>query len=400
MSSSDGFISSASAGNISSRLTSVLSHLSKKHRVVVCRDLGPDVMPLLRERNDIELVEWGKDNVAPPRDWVLQNVRGAAGVLIVFSEKASAILLLIAWKALLNTYSQIDAEFLEAAGPSLKVVSTMSVGYEHVSLPDLAKHGVKLGYTPDVLTDAVADICVMLALMAGRNAGEGLSLVKQGKWPTWSPFVMCGPQTSTVNSSLSTLQRPSRTAGFLGFGRIAQATLSRLVPFGVTDCIYTSNSSSSNSLSKSSRDTEILASHSPHLRSLKPASLDELARKSDILFVLAPGGPMTYHVVNEEFLRKMQKHAVLVNGARGTLVDSDALAKALREKWIWGAGLDVVEGEPNIKEDHPLLKEPRCNVLPHIGSATFETRIQMATLAVRNVLAGVLEEPMPAQLDV
>ncbi|THV07144.1 hypothetical protein K435DRAFT_772839 [Dendrothele bispora CBS 962.96] len=383
MSTSDGSISSA-AGGTNTRLTTVLSHLSKKPRVVVCRDLGPDVMPLLRERNDIELVEWGKDNQAPPRDWLLQNVRGAAGLLIVFSEK-------------------IDAEVLEAAGPSLKVVSTMSVGYEHVQISDLAKYGVKLGYTPDVLTDAVADICVMLALMASRNAGESMSLVKQSKWPTWSPFVMCGPQTGTVNSPLSTIQRPSRTAGFLGFGRIAQATLSRLIPFGITDCIYTSNpsssTSSSSSSSKSSRDTQILSSHSPRLRSLKSVSLDELARQSDILFILAPGGPKTYHVVNEEFLKKMQKHAVLVNGARGTLVDSDALAKALREKWIWGAGLDVVEGEPDIKEDHPLVKEPRCNVLPHIGSASFETRIQMATLAVRNVLAGVLGEEMPAELD-
>lgn len=93
---------------------------------------------------------------------------------------------------------------------------------------------------------------------------------------------------------------------------------------------------------------------------MRCVDLDELARESDAVFVLAPGGPSTYHVVNEGFLRKMKKTAVLVNAARGTLVDSDALAKALREKWIWGAGVDVVEGEPNITQDHPLVKEPRC----------------------------------------
>ncbi|KAK7439784.1 hypothetical protein VKT23_017358 [Stygiomarasmius scandens] len=383
MSSSDGSISSSPSGSTNTRLTNILSHLtSKKPRVVVCRDMGPDVMPLLRERRDIELVEWGKDNEAPPRDWVLQNVRGAAGVLIVFSEK-------------------VDAEFLEAAGPSLKVVSTMSVGYEHVQVSELAKHNVKLGYTPDVLTDAVADICVMLALMATRNAAESMWLVKQGKWPVWSPFVMCGPQTGTVRSPLSTLQRPSKTVGFLGFGRIAQATLARMIPFGVTDCIYTSNPESSSSQNKyAARDAELLKTHSPTLRSLKSVPLPVLAGQSDILFILAPGGSKTYHLINEEFLRQMKPTSVLVNGARGTLIDSDALAKALREKWIWGAGLDVIEGEPDVKEDHVLNKEPRCAILSHIGSATFETRIQMATLAVKNVLAGVFGEEMPAELNV
>jgi len=140
-----------------------------------------------------------------------------------------------------------------------------------------------------------------------------------------------------------------------------------------------------------------------------------------VLFVLAPGGEDTRHVVNVDFLRKMKKHAVLVNAARGTLVDSDALTRALREEWIWGAGLDVVEGEPWISADHPLVREPRyiydvpsvspnglllfvlycrCVVIPHIGSATFETRLGMVNLAARNALAGIDEEAMPAELDV
>ncbi len=144
--------------------------------------------------------------------------------------------------------------------------------------------------------------------------------------------------------------------------------------------------------------------------------LDELARESDALFILAPGGPSTYHVVDEGFLRKMKKTAVLVNAARGSLVDSDALAKALREKWIWGAGVDVVEGEPNVTQDHPLVKEPRlvffsmselflinlilssCVVIPHIGSASTEARIGMATLAVENAIAVVTGKPMPHEL--
>ena len=144
---------------------------------------------------------------------------------------------------------------------------------------------------------------------------------------------------------------------------------------------------------------------------------DTLARESDILFVLAPGGPSTYHIVDETFLKKMKRSAILVNPSRGTLVDSDALDRALDEGWLWAAGLDVVEGEPQIDDSHPLVKHPRhvncvtdqfvvysnlnsrCVILPHIGSATLETRLGMATLTVQNAIAGIFDEPMPAQLD-
>jgi len=289
----------------------------------------------------------------------------------------------------------VNAELLDAAGPSLKVVSTMSVGYEHIHVQELAKRNIRIGYTPNVLTDAVADISVMLALMAGRNANETMGIVREGLWPKfiWAPFALCGPQLSTFGNSLS------RTVGFLGFGRISQATLKRLIPFGVTDCIYSSNPNSS-SPSKKERDDALLKHYLPQLKSLRKVDIDTLARESDVLFVLAPGGPSTRHLVNEEFLSKMKKHSVVVNAGRGTVVDSDALAKALREKWIWGAGIDVVEGEPNVGKDHPLVKEPRCNMLPHIGSASFETRLAMATLAVDNCLAAIAGQGMPAELDV
>ncbi|KAK0492575.1 hypothetical protein EDD18DRAFT_462499 [Armillaria luteobubalina] len=368
--------SRSSIGSIVSvnvRLTDVMSHLSTtKPRVVICRNLGPDVMPLLEGRSDVEVVVWPEDSSCD-RAWLLEQVKGAAGVLLMFPEKA-------------------DKSLFEAAGPNLRVVSTMSVGYEHIDLTELTNRGVKLGYTPDVLTDAVADVTVMLALMAGRNAGSTIDLVQSGQWPKfrWAPFAFCGPQISTLPSS------PERTVGFLGFGRISQATLKRLIPFGITSCIYTS---SPNSLPAHERDSAILSQY-PTLRTLRRVDSDELARSSDVLFVLAPGGESTKHLINEEFLRKMKKHSVLVNASRGTLVDSDALAKALKEGWIWGAGLDVVEGEPNITLDHPLVKEPRCVILPHIGSASIETRIDMATLAVNNLLAGVFGEEMPAQLKV
>lgn len=147
---------------------------------------------------------------------------------------------------------------------------------------------------------------------------------------------------------------PTRTVGFIGFGRIAQATLARLVAFGITHCLYSSNPSSPTNVQ---RDAELQKKH--NLRAVSRVDLDELARESDVLIVLAPGGPATYHIVNEALLRKMKKTSILVNAGRGSLVDSDALGRALREGWIWAAGLDVVEGEPNVPKDHPLVKEPK-----------------------------------------
>jgi glyoxylate/hydroxypyruvate reductase len=220
---------------------------------------------------------------------------------------------------------------------------------------------------PFNITYLVADLSVMLALMASRNAAETISVVQNGEvhapnvphklilnlpeqWPNrhWSPFGFCGPQLSV--SSVS----PTRTIGFIGFGRISKATLKRLVPFGVTHCVYYSNPLSP---PKPLLDAELKTMHG--LQSVKRVDLDELAKESDFVFVLAPGGDKTRHLVNAEFLRKMKKTAIVVNTSRGTLVDSNALAAALRHGLIWGAGLDVVEGEPEITADHPLVKEPR-----------------------------------------
>lgn len=127
-----------------------------------------------------------------------------------------------------------------------------------------------------------------------------------------------------------------------------------MVPFGITHCLYTSNPASPPNLA---RDAALLSRHK--LKEVKRVETDELARESDVIFVLAPGGEKTKHLVNEAFLSKMKKTSVIVNASRGTLVDSQALAKALREGWIWGAGLDVVEGEPDITIEHPLLQERR-----------------------------------------
>lgn len=170
----------------------------------------------------------------------------------------------------------------------------------------------------------------------------------------WGPFTLCGPQIGTTDHK----EKPY-TVGFLGFGRIAQATLRRLAPFGITRCIYT-NTSSLDSLGPDEPTSEdIRLTRTLEIKHVYAVPLSYLAKESDLVIVLAPGGRQTHHIVDKTFLKAMKATSVLVNTSRGTLVDTDALVLALQEKWIWGAGLDVIEGEPHIKADHPLLKQPR-----------------------------------------
>jgi len=331
-------------------------------------------MEILNSRDDLEVVLWPEDRQAP-REWLLENIKGSVAVIINSSEK-------------------VDAEFFDATGPELKTVSTVSVGFEHISKPIAASRSIRIGYTPSVLTDAVADTTILLLLLASRNGGPCVSLVQSGQWPqfNWSPFAFTGPQLSL--SPACPFGSPTRTVGFIGFGRIAQAVLARLAGFGITHCLFTSNP---NSKPRSDIEIDLQAKH--RLLMVKHSDLDEIARESDFVIILAPGGADTHHIINESFLRKMKKTSILVNAARGTLVDSDALAKALKERWIFAAGLDVVEGEPNIGADHPLVKEEKCVILPHIGSATTEARVGMTVTAVRNALAVLDGGEMPAELS-
>ncbi|KAJ7183818.1 hypothetical protein C8R46DRAFT_1159194 [Mycena filopes] len=335
-----------------------------RRKIVVCTDLGP-AATLLTARNDIDVISW-TENRCCDRAWLLQNITGAVGIVVCFQ-------------------NAVDRELVDAAGPNLRVVSTISVGHEHIDLKVMAARNIQVGFTPDILTDAVADSAVMLALMATRRAGQTYSF-----WPSfyWTPFALCGPQLSTTAFS------PTRTVGFLGFGRIAHAVLKRLAAFGITHCIYTPRPGAPD---QSARDAQLCAAHG--LVSVRPVDLRTLARDSDALFVLAPGGTATHHLINADFLRQMRPTSVLVNNGRGSVVNSVALAQALAEGWIWGAGLDVVDEEPRVGPEHPLVREPRCVVLPHIGSAASETRTEMATLTARNVLAGVMGEPLPVALD-
>jgi len=279
---------------------------------------------------------------------------------------------------------QVNEELLQAAGDQLKVIASFSVGTDHVGRDALKKRNIRLGYTPTCLTDAVADLTIMLILMAQRRGGESMAKVIKGEWPQmpWHPLLMTGPQ---IRGS---------TVGFLGFGRIAQASLQRLLPFGIKRAIYLT----------SKPGQPVKDDHFGLIKSasilIEPAkSADELASESDVVIVGCSLTPSTKHLVSTDFFKKMKRLAVVVNIARGPVIDTDALVKALDEEQIFGAGLDVIENEPNIQADHPILKQPRCVLVPHIGSATIETREQMATESVKNLLAGLTGKAMVNEVE-
>lgn len=281
----------------------------------------------------------------------------------------------------------VDTELLEATGDQLKVIATFTAGTDHVDLEALKKRNIRLGYITDCLSDAVADLTVMLVLMAQRRGGEAMLKVKEGEWPQlpWHPSLMTGPQIRGA------------TVGFLGFGRIAQAALKRLIAFGIKRAIY--RTSKPGKPASGDYFDLITQSEQGHNIPIEVArNLDQLAGESDVIIVACALTPSTKHLVNASFLDRMKKTAVIVNIARGPVIDTEALVESLERNKIFGAGLDVIEAEPNIQADHPLLKQPRCVVLPHIGSATIETRNQMAIESVHNLLAGLRGENMVNEL--
>ncbi|KAF2788868.1 glyoxylate reductase [Melanomma pulvis-pyrius CBS 109.77] len=329
--------------------------MAQKHKVVVTRKLIAEAQNLLNTVPGLEVVQWPSEQPCE-RSWLLEHAKGAAGILLMLSDKC-------------------DEELVSKAGDQLKVIASFSVGIDHVDRKALKERHIRLGFTPTCLTDAVADLTVMLILMAQRRGGEAMGKVLAGEWPQmpWHPLLMTGPQIRGC------------TVGFLGFGRIAQATLKRLLPFGIKRAIYLT--------SKPGKPIKELEDQ-PGLATEAVGSIEQLAAESDVVIVGCPLTPDTKHIVNADFFSRMKKTAVLINIARGPVVDTDALVAALDGGQIFGAGLDVIENEPNIQADHPLLKQPRCVLMPHIGSATIETREDMAIESVKNLLAGLKGEAM------
>ncbi|MBI4592739.1 MAG: D-glycerate dehydrogenase [Candidatus Rokubacteria bacterium] len=259
--------------------------------------------------------------------------------------------------------SAIDEEVL-AAAPGLKVVANVAVGYNNIDVPAARRRGIVVTNTPDVLTETTADFAWTLLMAAARRVVEADQYARSGEWKAWKWDLLWGVDVH------------GKTLGILGFGRIGRAVARRALGFGMRVLYHDAVPADA------AVERELRATHTD------PAAL---LRESDFVTVHTPLLPETRHLIDEPALRSMKKTAILVNAARGPIVDEAALARALAERWIAGAGLDVFEEEPKI---HPgLLPLKNVVLAPHIASASHDTRLAMATLAVRNCLAVLDGKP-------
>lgn len=252
---------------------------------------------------------------------------------------------------------RIDEEVFRA-GSGLKVVSNYAVGYNNIDVALASKHGVVVTNTPDVLTACTADMAMSLLLATARRVVEGDELVRQGDWQGWGPMQLLGTEVTGA------------TIGFVGFGRIAQATMRRAAAFDMR-CLYWNRTRLSEADERSLNVTYV--------------PLDQLLPQCDFVSVHVALCDETKHLINRERLQSMKPSAILINTARGAVVDEAALVEALQAGWIGGAGLDVYEQEPAIHPGLPALKQ--TVLAPHLGSATMQTRTKMGELAVENCLA-------------
>lgn len=260
---------------------------------------------------------------------------------------------------------RVDEILLEKA-PRLKVVSNMAVGVDNIDLAACTRRGIPVGNTPGVLTDATADLTMALLLAIARQLPRSSADAREGLWQTWTP-------TGWLGADLS-----GATLGIIGMGKIGRAVAKRAKGFGLK--IAYADSSECPDLDPSLGATYL--------------SLDEVLRQSDFVSVHVPLMAETRGLIGEREMRLMKPTAYLVNAARGPIVDTQALVRALQEGWIAGAALDVTDPEPLPKE-HPLYTFPNCLVVPHIGSATYGTRKKMAELACLNLVAGLEGRRLP-----
>jgi glyoxylate reductase len=305
-------------------------------KVVVTGKIPAGGLERLKAEHDV--TAWESD-VAISRDELLRMVAGADAIVSLLTEK-------------------VDDELLDAAGPQLQSVSNVAVGYNNIDVPACEKRGVLVTNTPGVLTEATADIAMSLILMATRRLGEGERVIRAQEPWQWGMFYMLG------------MGIQGRQLGIVGMGQIGIATARRAKAFGM-NIAYTRRSP--------------LEDHVIEELDAKFMTMDELIESSDVLSLHCPYSPATHHLMSENQFARMKKTAFLINTARGPIVDEAALVAALKSGEIAGAGLDVFENEPAI---HPgLLELDNAVLIPHLGSATVETRAAMADIAATNALA-------------
>lgn len=260
---------------------------------------------------------------------------------------------------------KVDEDLLSQAA-NIKVVSNMAVGIDNIDVAACTKRGIPVGNTPGVLTEGTADLTMAILLAAARRLFEANQDARNGKWETWSPTGWLGKDLNGA------------TLGIIGMGQIGSAVAVRARGFGM-DIIFSDPNPNKELTDK---------------LGAKYVSFEQLLQESDFISLHVPLTPQTRHMINEDELNMMKPTALLINTSRGPIVNQDALIKGLREDWIAGAALDVTDPEP-LPPEHPLFNIPNCLILPHIGSATWNTRRNMAERACINLLAGLEGQRLP-----
>lgn len=312
--------------------------MAAKPRVFVTRRLPELGLQKIAAACDMEV--W-PDQLPPPYDVIRGKIKDCDGLVSLLTDK-------------------IDGPLLDTA-PKLKVVSNFAVGFNNIDIPAATERGIAVGNTPGVLTDATADMALMLLISAARRLVESVDDAKAGRWKTWEPVGWLGQDLA------------NRTVGIVGMGRIGSA-FARRCRFGWNMKVLYSDL-----YQNAAAEKEFGA---------QKVELDTLLKESDFVSVHTDLNEKTKGMFNANLFKKMKKTAVFINTARGPLVDQTALAEALRNGTIFSAGVDVTDPEP-LPPDHELYKLANCIIAPHIASATVQTRDEMARICAENVIAGI-----------
>ena len=314
-----------------------------KPKVFVARLIPDEGLAMLRDLVDMKV--W-QDELPPPRRVLLDEARQSDGLISLLTDK-------------------VDAELMDL-NPRLKVISNYAVGYDNIDIPAATARGIPIGNTPGVLTDTTADLAFTLMMAVARRLQESIDFVRAGKWKTWGPMLLTGQDIHGA------------TLGVVGFGRIGQGMAKRASGFGMRVLYY--DVYRREDLEKS--------------MGVIYADMDTLLRESDFVTLHTDLNDSTRHMMNAAAFAKMKKTAIVVNTARGPIIDPQALYDALKTGKIGGAALDVTEPEP-IPLDSPLLALPNCLIVPHIASASVATRAKMAQMAAANLIAGLRGDKLP-----
>lgn len=313
-----------------------------KPKVFVSRIIPDEGLNLVLDAFDADV--W-QDELPPPREVLLEKIKDKVGLLSLLTDK-------------------VDVELMDL-NPQLRVVANYAVGYDNIDIPAATQRGLPIGNTPGVLTDTTADFAFTLLMSAARRVVEGADYVRAGKWKTWGPKLLTGVDIHAA------------TLGLVGFGRIGQAMAKRASGFDMRVLYYDQY-----------RRQDLEAS-----MGITYVDMDTLLRESDFVSIHTDLNATTRHMFNAEAFAKMKSSAILINSARGPIIDPDALYVALSTGRIRAAAVDVTEPEPILMES-PLLTLSNFLVVPHIASATIATRGKMAEIAAKNLIAGVNGEKL------